>query len=67
MALVPIRYRAMGPRKKSRWFQIAGLKEYEFAKNTKGQQLTRQWSKWAGDTTYGKVIRRSIRRKGERY
>jgi len=62
MGLVPsrIRYRSMTPRRKPRWYQISGLKEYEFVENKKGQQLSRQWSKWAGDTTYGKVIRRTI-------
>ena len=49
-------------RKKTEWFGIAGLKNYEYTVNKKGQMIERTWSNWAGDTEYGRVIKRTISR-----
>ncbi len=57
------RYKAPKKRPRSKnteWSGIAGLKDYEYTFNKKGQMLGRTWSNWAGDTEYGKVIKRTI-------
>lgn len=49
------------PKKKQEWFGINDLRNYEYTVNKKkGQTIERVWSNWAGDTEYGKVVKRRI-------
>jgi len=43
-----------------KWFQYAGLKDWDFAVNKKGQTISRYWR--SGLAGVGKVSRRTISR-----